>query len=96
MSSAEVSENRLRLNERSVYQVTETKCHLSYFEAKLTNYTHQDPKIMKTREVKRDILMEMTSRGRKRVESQVNQFYLYVREVGAFFKHIKSATENVS
>ena len=82
MTSAEVRENPSLEKERSVYQVTDTKYQLSQTEAMVTNYTHQSPTVLKCRKAKSVILMEMTSRRRKGVASQVNQFYLYRREVG--------------
>lgn len=73
--------------------MTEMKYHWSDFEAKLTNDTHQNPKVMETREAECHFEGDDLQR-RKGVVSQVNQFYLYMREVGVFFKHIKLATEN--
>lgn len=82
MTSAEVRESPSLEKKRSVYQVTDMKYQLSQIEAMVTNYTHQSLTVMKSRKAKNVILMEVTSRRRKGVASQVNQFYLYKREVG--------------
>ena len=70
--------------------MTRTKYHVSDYEAKLNNYTHQSPKVMIPE--KRTVSLWCRDDLQKEEGGccQVNHFYFIRSEVGAFFKHIKT------